>query len=90
MRLLTICITILFLLSGVVSTASAKEDKKHSGVETSAEHQSEQGLEHGEAYAGSKEKKVKETDADEEDEDESDDDEDENEDKSKKKGKKSK
>ena len=83
MRLLTICITILFLLSGLVFTASAKEDKQHSGVETSAEHKSEQGLEHGEAYAGSKEKKVKDKDADEDDEEEDEED-------NKQKGKKSK
>lgn len=87
MRLLTICITILFLLSGLVVTASAKEDKKHSGVETSAEHKSEQGLEHGEAYAGSKEKKVKEKDAEEEDDEDEDED---NNDNKKQKGKKSK
>lgn len=60
--------------------ANAKEDKQHSGVETSAEHKSEQGLEHGEAYAGSNEKNEKDTDAEEE----------EAEDGKKKKGKKSK
>jgi hypothetical protein len=70
MKLLTICITILFLLSGFVITVSAKDDKQHSGVETSTEHKSEQGLEHGEAYAGSKEKKAQDEEADDEEEDE--------------------
>jgi hypothetical protein len=53
----------LFLF-GLQTTASAAEDKRHSGVETSAEHKSDAGLEHGEAYAGSKEKKDKDNDED--------------------------
>jgi len=54
---------------GLFLIAYADEDSKHSGVETSAEHQSEQGAEHGTAYAGTKEKKkdvVEEEDEEEE------------------------
>ncbi|MGH8119135.1 MAG: hypothetical protein ACRESK_00815, partial [Gammaproteobacteria bacterium] len=90
MRILTRCICTLFLLSGFAGIVAAKDEKaqggsetavekRHSGVETSAEHKSEEGLEHGKAYAGSKEKKVKEkgAKADEEsgDDEESEDDE---------------
>ena len=80
MKVLTLCISILFLLSGLVTAVSAAEENRQSGVETSTEHKSEEGLEHGKAYAGSKEKKVKEEDADDEeaadveDEDEDEDD----------------
>ena len=69
MSILIKCICVLFLLSGLVTAASAKEENRQSGVETSAEHKSDQGLEHGEAYAGSKEKKAQE-EADDEEEDE--------------------
>jgi len=68
MRILSMTISLLFLLAGLVATVNAGEEKRHSGVETSAEHKSEQGLEHGKAYAGTKEKKVKEEGATEEDE----------------------
>ena len=80
MKVLTLCISILFLLSGLVTAVSAAEENRQSGVETSTEHKSEEGLEHGKAYASSKEKKVKEEDADDEeaadveDEDEDEDD----------------
>ncbi len=56
-----ILILIIFLLSAILPINSVAEDKeKTSGVESSAEHKSEQGLEHGKAYAGTKEKKEKE------------------------------
>jgi hypothetical protein len=57
-------IFITVFLFGINTGASAADDKRHSGVETSAEHKSDAGLEHGEAYAGSKEKKDKDNDED--------------------------
>lgn len=66
MKILTLCIFTLFMLSGLVTTVDAKEENRQSGVETSAEHKSEKGLEYGKAYAGSKEKKVKDEEADDE------------------------
>jgi hypothetical protein len=90
MRILTLCFCMLFLLFGLATAVNAKEEKQHSGVETSAEHKSEQGLEHGKAYAGSKEKKAKEAEDEDEDDDNGKDKKD-KEDKTKKsKGKKSK
>ena len=56
MKILNLCICTFFLLSGFASSALAAEDKRHSGVETSAEQKSEEGLEHGKDYAGSQEK----------------------------------
>ena len=51
----------LFLLSASLPINSVAKDKeKTSGVDTSVEHKSEQGLEQGKAYAGTKEKKEKE------------------------------
>lgn len=56
-----ILILIIFLLSAILPINSVAKDKeKTSGVESSAEYKSEQGLEHGKAYAGTKEKKEKE------------------------------
>jgi len=50
-------IIIMLVLSFGLSTSVLAEDKgKHKGPEISAEHKSEQGLEHGKAYAGTKEK----------------------------------
>jgi hypothetical protein len=57
-KLLVISILIFsFCLS---SSVFAKEENRQSGIETSEEHKSEQGLEKGKAYAGSKEKDTKE------------------------------
>lgn len=89
MRILTLCFCMLFMLSGLTTAVNAKEEKRHSGDETSAEQKSEQGLEHGKAYAGSKEKKAKEADVEDEDENENEDD-DEDEDDDNGKGKKDK
>ena len=99
-RLLVISLAALsFFLS---TTLFAKEENRQSGVETSAEHKSEQGLEKGKAYAGTKEvtdkegkekkeKKVKGKKKDDENADEEDDDElDDDVDKKEKKGKKEK
>ena len=100
-RLLVISLAVLsFFLS---TTLSAKEENRQSGVETSAEHKSEQGLEKGKAYAGTKEvtdkedkekkeKKVKGKKKDDENADEEDDEEvtDDDVDKKEKKGKKEK
>ena len=66
MKILTLCISILFLLSGLVTAVSAAEGNRKSGVETSTEHKSGEGLEHGKAVAGSKEKAAEEEDADDE------------------------
>ncbi len=53
-------IIIMLVLAFGLSTSVLAEDKgKHKGPEISAEHKSEQGLEHGKAYAGTKEKKEK-------------------------------
>ena len=53
-------IIIILVLSFGLSTSVLAEDKgKHKGPEISAEHKSEQGLEHGKAYAGTKEKREK-------------------------------
>ena len=51
-------IKILIFSFGLSTSVFAADTGK--GTETSAEQKSEQGLEHGEAYAGTKEKKVKE------------------------------
>jgi hypothetical protein len=56
------------MLSGFNTLVFADEENRQSGPEVSGEHQSEQGAEHGQAYAGSKEKKDKE-DKDKEDKD---------------------
>ena len=66
MKILALCISILFLLSGLVTAVDAAEENRQSGVETSTEHKNEAGLEHGKAYAGSKEKTVEEEEADDE------------------------
>jgi hypothetical protein len=51
---------LLIFLLGLYSAAFADEEEKSPpGVEVSREHKSDQGLEHGKAYAGSKEKKEK-------------------------------
>jgi len=51
---------IMLVLSFGLSTSVLAEDKgKHKGPKISAEHKSEQGLEHGKAYAGTKEKREK-------------------------------
>jgi len=49
----------LVLAFGLSTSVLAKDKGKHKGPEISAEHKSEQGLEHGKAYAGTKEKKEK-------------------------------
>ena len=59
-------IFITAMLLGINTNTVAAEDRQHSGVDTSAEHKSESGLEHGEAYAGSKEKEDKEDKEDKE------------------------
>ena len=51
-------IKILIFSFGLSASVFAADTGK--GTATSAEQKSEQGLEHGEAYAGTKEKKVKE------------------------------
>ena len=48
---------LLLLVFGWGVGAYGDEEHKQSGVEVSTEHKSEEGLEHGKAYAGSKEKK---------------------------------
>jgi len=50
---------ILIFSFGLSTSVFAGDTGKHKGPETSVEQKSEQGLEHGEAYAGSKEKKEK-------------------------------
>ena len=50
---------ILIFSFGLSTSVFAGDTGKHKGPETSAEHKSEQGLEHGKAYAGTKEKKEK-------------------------------
>jgi len=52
-------IKILIFSFGLSTSVFAADTGKHKGPETSAEHKSEQGLEHGDAYAGTKEKKEK-------------------------------
>lgn len=55
-KLLTVILMVCLILCGF--TASAADDNRQSGAETSIEHKSEEGAEHGKAYAGSKEKKI--------------------------------
>ena len=50
---------ILIFSFGLSTSVFAGDAGKQKGPETSAEQKSEQGLEHGEAYAGDKEKKEK-------------------------------
>ena len=50
---------ILIFSFGLSTSVFAGDTGKHKGPETSAEHKSEQGLEHGKAYAGTKEKREK-------------------------------
>ena len=52
-------IKILIFSFGLSTSVFAGDTGKHKGPETSAEQKSEQGLEHGEAYAGTKEKEEK-------------------------------
>src|SRR4030067_2809209 len=59
MRKLTV-LSILILSFGLSSSLLAKEENRQSGIETSEEHKSEQGLEKGKAYAGTKEVTEKE------------------------------
>ena len=59
-------IFITLFLFGINTGTIAAEDKRQSGVDTSVEQKSESGLEHGEAYAGSKEKEEKEEKEDKE------------------------
>lgn len=56
--------SIIIMLSGFNIPVFADEDNRQSGSEVSGEHKSEQGAEHGEAYAGSKEKQEKEGEED--------------------------
>lgn len=67
MKKLFLALLSLFFTSFLIFNVIAAEEDRHGGVETSAEHKSDQGLEQGKAYAGSKEKKSK----DDSDEDES-------------------
>ena len=55
----SLIIEILIFSFGLSTSVFAGDTGKHKGPETSAEQKSEQGLEHGEAYAGTKEKKEK-------------------------------
>ena len=55
----SLIIIMLVLAFGISTSVLAKDKGKHKGPEISAEHKSEQGLEHGKAYAGTKEKKEK-------------------------------
>jgi len=55
----SLIIIMLVLAYGLSTSVLAKDKGKHKGPEISAEHKSEQGLEHGKAYAGTKEKKEK-------------------------------
>jgi len=55
----SLIIIMLVLAFGLSTSVLAKDKGKHKGPEISAEHKSEQGLEHGKAYAGTKEKKEK-------------------------------
>jgi len=50
-------ISILIFSFGLSTSVFAGEKGKQKGPDTSVEHKSEQGIEHGEAYAGTKEKK---------------------------------
>jgi hypothetical protein len=52
-------ISILIFSFGLSTSVFAEDKGKHKGPEISVEHKSEQGLEHGKAYAGTKEKKDK-------------------------------
>lgn len=58
LKTLAIVIMLSFSVSGIAKDKNEKG--QHKGPETSVEHKSEAGVEHGEAYAGTKEKKEKE------------------------------
>jgi len=58
LKTLAIVIMLSFSVSGFAKDKNEKG--QHKGPETSVEHKSEAGVEHGEAYAGTKEKKEKE------------------------------
>ena len=58
LKTLAIVIVLSFSVSGFAKDKNKKG--QHKGPETSVEHKSEAGVEHGEAYAGTKEKKEKE------------------------------
>jgi len=58
LKILAIVIALSFSVSGYAKDKNEKG--QHKGPDTSVEHKSEAGLEHGEAYAGTKEKKEKE------------------------------
>ncbi len=58
LKILVVTILLGFSVSGYPKDKNEKG--QHKGPGTSTEHKSEQGLEHGEAYAGTKEKKEKE------------------------------
>ena len=68
MKTLLSVLYVILMLSGFNTLVFADEENRQSGPEVSGEHQSEQGAEHGQAYAGSKEKNEKE-DKDKEDKD---------------------
>jgi len=68
MKTLLSVLYVILMLSGFNTLVFAGEENRQSGPEVSGEHQSEQGAEHGQAYAGSKEKNEKE-DKDKEDKD---------------------
>ena len=58
LKILAVVIVLSFSVSGYAKDKNEKG--QHKGPETSVEHKSEAGVEHGEAYAGTKEKKEKE------------------------------
>jgi hypothetical protein len=53
--------SLLIFLSGSLTIVYADDADGNKGVEISTEHKSEQGLEHGKAYAGDKDKKEKDS-----------------------------
>ena len=60
----SLSLVIIFCFGLALSSAVlAKDDKRKQGSEASSEHKSDSGLEHGNAYAGTKEKEEKETEA---------------------------
>jgi hypothetical protein len=60
MKNLLTAFSIVLMITAFSQPLFAGEENRQSGVEVSTEHKSEQGAEHGKAYAGSKEKEDKE------------------------------
>jgi hypothetical protein len=60
MKTLLSVLSVILMLSGFNTLVFADKENRQSGTEVSGEHKSEQGAEHGQAYAGSKEKNEEE------------------------------